>query len=107
MGGHQSSFDPPPEGSAKCSLDLRALLNSLAMQRLHPITPPPVPQGCVYLYPAHSRHFERGEKKKKEQSLIAADVNAAHRIDGIFCIPATYSSYLVGTAQLKLSDNVG
>lgn len=35
MGHHQSSFDPPPEGSAKCSLDLRALHDSLVVQRLH------------------------------------------------------------------------
>lgn len=50
-GGHQSSFDPPPEGSAKCSLDLRALLDSLVVQRLHPIPPIIVPQSCVYLWP--------------------------------------------------------
>lgn len=57
MGGHQSSFDPPPEGSAKCSLDLRALLDSPVVQRLHLIPSTTVPQGCVCLYSAHSEHF--------------------------------------------------
>lgn len=35
MGGHQSSFEPPPEGSAKCSLDLGARLDCPVVQRLH------------------------------------------------------------------------
>lgn len=38
MSGHQSIVDPPPEGSAKCSLDLRALLTEHTVHQLlsHP-----------------------------------------------------------------------
>lgn len=54
MGGHQSSFDPPPEGSAKCSLDLGALLHSPVVQRLHLSPPTTVAQSCAYL---QSEHF--------------------------------------------------
>lgn len=53
--GHQSSFGPPPEGTAKCSLDLRALLDSPAV--LHQIPPTTVSQCISYLHSAHLEHF--------------------------------------------------
>lgn len=64
MGGHQSSFDPPPEGSAKCSLDLRALLDSLMVQWLHPISPITISQSCVYLWSTkHTNNIVQDQTK--------------------------------------------
>lgn len=75
MGGHQSSFDPPPEGSAKCSLDLRALLDSPVVQRLHLISHTTVPQSPVVICSQHTLNILHCRiKQKDEKSLIAVDV---------------------------------
>lgn len=102
MGGHQSSFNPPPEGSAKCSLDLRALPESPVVQRLHLIPPTNVPQSCVYLCSAHSF----GMIINEWGALAHCWRWWSHPIRSfLYSFSALW--YLVGLLQLWLSDSVG
>ncbi len=94
MGGHQSTFDPPPEGSTKCSLDLRAQSSAWlpggAAAASHPTYD--FTSKLYFLVLSTLTTLCTDKIKQEKKTLIVADVTGAQQIDCVFCIPDAYGT---------------